>query len=243
MTTQRDAFPVANVAIAFQPIIDLDARTVVACEALARFDDGASPTQHLNRAEVEGAREELELALIEQAVRASAALPPDLRMAVNASGSTILRHELDSILGSLSRPWAVELYEGRTDAYLPSIRERVQALGGELYVDDAGSACADETRIAALRPDVVKIDKALFWASASGGDAEERLLSLAEAARSCGARMLIEGVSRPEHVTTALALGATLGQGFYFGKPTLAAHIRELLSDLRRSVGIDTSRL
>src|SRR5690606_9060566 len=52
----------------FQPIVDVRAMRVVGFEALARFDDGGSPLDHLRVAEDRGQRAQLELQLIESAV-------------------------------------------------------------------------------------------------------------------------------------------------------------------------------
>ncbi|WP_067196531.1 EAL domain-containing protein [Microbacterium sp. XT11] len=236
-----DGFPHAR--IVFQPIVDLRSWAVVGFEALARFDDGGSPPSYLAHAEELGVREELELLLIAQAVAITPELPEGMSVTVNASGATVLREELAAVVAPVTRRWGVEITEGETEADLAAVRERVTALGGGLLVDDAGAVCADETRIARLRPDVVKIDRGLFWQPAGDRDARARLDSLLAAAREAGAGVLVEGVADAEHVERAIALGFDYGQGYHLGMPTPVDQIGELLSDLHRSIGVDAPGL
>ncbi|WP_217178774.1 EAL domain-containing protein [Streptomyces sp. AC495_CC817] len=236
-----DDFPPAT--IVFQPIVALAPWQVIGFEALARFSDGVAPPQHLARAEQLGIREELELLLIERAIESMDAIPEPLSVTFNASGVTILRPELSDLMSGITRAWGLEIYEGATAADLTAVRARVTQLGGQLLIDDAGAVCADENRITALRPDVVKIDRALFWQVAEDDAAKERVASLVAAARDAGASVLVEGVSDAEQVERATALGSDYAQGFYLGLPTPAAEVRTLLDDLQRGIGMDAAGL
>ena len=236
-----EGFPRAR--IVFQPIIDLDAWSVSGFEALARFDDGTGAPTHLERAQGLGVREELELHLIALAVEATKELPGSTSVTFNASGVTILRPEIAEIFADLDRPWGLEIYEGATAADLATVRSTVTELGGGLLVDDAGAVCADATRITTLRPDVVKIDRALFWQIADAPAARVRLEGLLEAAREAGAHVLVEGISDAEQVERARRIGSNYGQGFHLGMPTPAAQIGALLADLRRDIGVDAAGL
>lgn len=169
-------------------------------------------------------------------------LPKATAVTLNASGTTILRPELDALLSGWDRVWGLELYEGATTADLAEVRARVTALGGNLLVDDAGAGCADESRIAQLKPDVVKIDRALFWATSDQLDARRRLDPLLAAARDAGALVLVEGVSEPAHVDLAIELGADIAQGFHLGVPTPAEDIDALIKALHGSIGVDAPR-
>jgi hypothetical protein len=69
-----------------------------------------------------------------------------------------------------------------------------------------------------VRPDVVKLDMDLV-----AQPIDARTARLGKAARACaewsGARVLVEGLETDAHLERALALGATLGQGWLFGRP------------------------
>lgn len=229
--------------VVFQPMVDLREWRIVGFEALARFHDDAPPPVHLDRASARGEREELELRLIALAISAARTLPTAAAVTLNASGTTILRPEIDDLLSNWDRVWGLELYEGATTVDLAEVRARVTALGGNLLVDDAGAGCADETRIAQLRPDVVKIDRALFWAASDQPESHGRLDRLLAAARAVGALVLVEGVSEPAHVVRAIELGADIAQGFHLGVPTPAEDIDALIEALHGSIGVDAPRL
>lgn len=229
--------------VVFQPLVDLHEWAVVGFEALARFEGVASPLEAFARAERDGRREELELTLIELAIAAAPQLPEGLFITLNASGTTILEPRLPVMLATMARPWGLELFEAATPVNLTVVRERVTALGGQLLVDDAGAANADVPRISELRPDVVKIDRALFWKVTSDTQARARLEDLLVAARAIGARVLVEGIAEAEHVDLARSLGADLGQGFHIGMPTPAAEVPAMLRELHRSIGVDAPGL
>lgn len=229
--------------IVFQPIVELGALRVIGVEALARFADGTPPPAILEKAEAAGFRPELEIELIAAALRAADDLPSGLAVTYNASGVTILRPELAALLGGTDRPWGLEIYEGATTADLREVRATVTRLGGRLLVDDAGASRADATRITTLRPDIVKIDRALFWEVAEDATAQERLEVLLRAAREAGARTLVEGVSDAAQLDRARELGADYAQGYHLGMPTPADDIPALFDELRRSVGVDAAGL
>lgn len=227
----------------FQPLVGLDTRTVQGFEALARFGDGAPPPVHLANAEAAGLREELELRLIEIAVRNADRLPSDTFVTLNASASTMLRPELVGILGGTTRHWGLELYESSPVERSWAVRARLSSLGVFLLIDDAGAGLADEARIFTLRPDVVKIDRELFWKALAGGEARDRVRSLVAAAREIEARVLVEGIEDSEQLDAARRFGADLGQGYHLGRPTPPAGIGDMLADLRRRLGVGAAGL
>lgn len=227
----------------FQPIVDVPRMRVVGFEALARFDDGVSPLEHLRVAEEEGRREQLELQLIEAAVDAAAALPAEGFITLNASGRTMSFPELAELLRRVERSWGLELFEGAEPRECRAVREQVDRLGGFLLIDDAGAGFADETRIRDLRPDIVKIDRALFWESLSGSEGRRRIESILATAREVEARTLVEGVEDAEQLDAVRELGADLAQGYHLGRPTSVDAVAEMLADLQRGVGVDAAGL
>jgi EAL domain-containing protein (putative c-di-GMP-specific phosphodiesterase class I) len=234
---------VRRASMVFQPIVDLAAWRVTGFEALARFTDGSTPLGLLERAEAAGVREAAEIELIRAALTAADELPAGLSVTYNASGTTILRPELAQLLTGSDRLWGLELFEAATAADLGDVRAAVTRLGGLLLVDDAGAACADASRITTLRPDVVKIDRGLFWKIDEDGAAREMLGELLVAARDAGARLLVEGISDAEQVERARGIGADLAQGFHLGVPTAPDRMPELLADLHRRIGVDAPGL
>ena len=69
-----------------------------------------------------------------------------------------------------------------------------------------------------LAPDVIKLDISLVQAWPNG-DQARILTAVAAYAERSGATVLAEGIETDAHLQQALALGATLGQGWYFSRP------------------------
>ncbi len=93
-----------------------------------------------------------------------------------------------------------------------------------IALDDLGADWRSLALLPFVRPDVVKLDMDLVAKPID--DRAARLGKAArEYARSSGARVLAEGLETDAHVERALSLGATLGQGWRFGRPgPLDAH-------------------
>ncbi|MFJ4045709.1 EAL domain-containing protein [Microbacterium sp. NPDC089987] len=225
----------------FQPIVGVQTMSVVGFEALARFDDGVSPLDHLSAAEERGQRAQLELQLIEIAVDAAAALPAAGFITLNVSPRTMAFPQLAETLRRCDRSWGLELFEDAEPEECLAIREQVDELGGFLLIDDAGTGFADEKRIRQLRPDIVKIDRVVFWRSLSDADGRHRIESILDAAEEVGAHALVEGVEDEAQLDAVRELEVGLAQGYHVGRPTPVDGIVEMLADLQRRVGVSAS--
>jgi hypothetical protein len=85
-------------------------------------------------------------------------------------------------------------------------------------MDDVGADARALALLPLVRPDVIKLDLRLVQQQPTRAIARIVNAVNAEAERS-GAAILAEGIETEEHLATALALGATLGQGWMFGRP------------------------
>ena len=99
---------------------------------------------------------------------------------------------------------------------------RAEGLG--IAVDDVGAEAASLAMVPLVNPDVIKLDLSLIQGSPDVEIARSVNGVLAEVERT-GAIILAEGIETRRHADMAVALGATLGQGFRFGRPRpLADH-------------------
>jgi diguanylate cyclase (GGDEF)-like protein/PAS domain S-box-containing protein len=85
-------------------------------------------------------------------------------------------------------------------------------------VDDVGADSMSLAFLPLLAPDVIKLDLSLVQDRPGPAVAEIMNAVNAHAERT-GAVILAEGIETEAHLATARALGATLGQGWYFGRP------------------------
>jgi len=227
----------------YQPIVGLDAPGIVGFEALARGPEGSSlerPDRLFAAARDLGRTIQLDLAC--RAAALSGALEAGLRapatLFVNVEAEALGRRLPPRLTALLSQatssfPVVVEVTEraltARPAELLGSLAE-LRALGCGIALDDVG---ADERSLALmpfLRPDVIKLDLRFVQDRPSTQLARIHNAVAAEAERT-GAVLLAEGIETEEHVQTARALGATLGQGYLLGRPgTLTPPARPVAS-------------
>lgn len=230
--------------IALQPIVDLDSRHVVGAEALARFTDEQGerlPTEEtFLDAHVLGLGVDLELSVIDLALRSQARLPEGLYLALNVSPALLARPELERIVQRGehgSRPLVVELTEhqavedyGQLDGAL----ERLRAHGVRVAVDDVGSGFASFRHVTRVKPEILKLDRSLVC----GIDEDPVRQSLASAivafARDVDAIVVSEGIESGDELSCLMDLAVGCGQGFYLGRPALGP-VESRVSELTAS--------
>jgi EAL domain-containing protein (putative c-di-GMP-specific phosphodiesterase class I) len=228
--------------IALQPIVDLDSRRVVGAEALARFQDERGerlPTEEtFLDAHALGLGVELELAVIDLALRNQSRLPEGLYLALNVSPALLARSELEEIVERGQhgdRPLVVELTEHQAVedyAQLDGTLQRLRGHGVRVAVDDVGSGFASFRHVTRVKPEILKLDRSLVC----GIDGDPVRQSLAAAivafARDVDAIVVSEGIESGDELSCLRELAVGCGQGFYLGRPGLGrveSRVPELL--------------
>ncbi len=226
-----------SVASVFQPIVDLDSGAVVAYEALARGPQGPLSTPF---ALFEAAREAGLLAELDEACRAAAfrgaseqGLLAPLTVFVNVEPEVLDTAPVEDLLAIAdAAPGELRVVLEITEralaarpAELLRTVERVRNLGWGVALDDVGAEAASLAFMPLLRPDVVKLDLSLVQQRPTPAVAEIMNAVNAYAERS-GALILAEGIETEQHLTAARGLGASLGQGWLFGRPTATPDTR-----------------
>jgi len=95
---------------------------------------------------------------------------------------------------------------------------RLRAAGWRIALDDVGADDLSLAFMPLLRPDVIKLDMALVQRR-PGRKVAEIMNAVNSYAERTGSVILAEGIETADHLATARALGATLGQGWWFGRP------------------------
>jgi EAL domain-containing protein (putative c-di-GMP-specific phosphodiesterase class I) len=219
-----------GLGVALQPIVDLDSRRVVGAEALARFkgaDGNALPTERtFLDAHSLGIGVELELAVIDLALRSESRLPAGLYLALNVSPAVLGGDELLSIVEEHDheRPLVIELTEHHAVedyAELDLALARLRDHGVRVAVDDVGSGFASFRHVTRVKPEILKLDRTLV----AGIDEDPVRQSLAAAivsfARDVGAIVVSEGIESQDELSCLMDLAVGCGQGFYLARPEL----------------------
>ncbi|MFD0839944.1 EAL domain-containing protein [Williamsia serinedens] len=97
--------------------------------------------------------------------------------------------------------------------------EWARALGFGIALDDVGALPECLALLDVIAPDVVKLDRSLTQMSAHGLEAARAINAAGDLARRRGSVILAEGVETDEHEDCALSMGATLAQGYRYGRP------------------------
>jgi EAL domain-containing protein (putative c-di-GMP-specific phosphodiesterase class I) len=215
----------------YQPVVDLGTGEVVGYEALARGPQGTpweAPRELFARARELGVVGDIDWACRAAAYRGalSGRLPASLPLMVNVEPGYL----------AATPPAAVErvvaLAEQRLQVVfeiterdlvadpaglLRAVRQARRA-GHGIALDDVGAVPGSLALMPFVEPDVIKLDLTLVQGGSTADVGGVVNAVTAQAERS-GAVVLAEGIETAEHRQRALAMGATLGQGWLLGRP------------------------
>lgn len=215
----------------YQPLVNLASGAVVGYEALARGPEGSAWERP--EALFAAAREAGRVAELDWVCRAAAyagaldaGLGDGLSLFVNTEPEALgvdcpadLRPLVDRAERAL--PVVSEMTEralARDPGTLLAAVAHARAVGWGIALDDVGADPASLALMPFVHPDVIKLDLSLVQEPPTPATSAVAGAVMAQAERT-GALVLAEGVETDAHRRHALALGATLGQGWMYGRP------------------------
>lgn len=217
----------------FQPIVSLAGGRVVGFEALARWVhlNGTPVDEVFTHAVGAGQAAHLERSCIEAAIVGAedAGLAPGSTLFVNCEATAPFLSRADSPILARGAEQFQLVFEVTERGLLTRPRDllnKVVALrqeGFAIALDDVGTDMNALALLDVLAPDVIKLDLTLVQSRPHYQQARTWAAVLAHHERA-GAHVLAEGIETLEHLHRALALGASLGQGFLFGRPGPLVH-------------------
>lgn len=212
----------------FQPIVSLPEGRVVGYEALARWPhlNGVPREDVFTYAVRTGQAARLERHCIEAAIigAQNAGLTPGTALFINCEATAPFVSRSDSQVlaqGAEQFQLIFEVTERSLLSHPPDLLRKVVALreeGFAIALDDVGADLNALAMLDVLAPDVIKLDMSLVQSQPHYQQARTWAAVLAHHERA-GAHVLAEGIETEEHLHRALALGASMGQGFRFGRP------------------------
>ncbi len=242
----RQAIDADQLALAYQPIVELATGQLVGAEALLRWqrpgEGTVMPTEFLPVADAAGMTPALGDWVIERALddlgawRDAASLPSGFRLWVNAFPHQAADRSLPGHLarGLAARGLAadtigIEIIEealadlGETIAVLQALRD----MGVAVTLDDFGAghsnlAWLQDLPITALKIDRRFVNELDLGVGGKGALIVEGLIALG---RALGLALLGEGVERQAQADLLTSLGCDWAQGYHFGRPGPAEHL------------------
>jgi len=235
----REAMDTDALHLNYQPVIDIKRGCVRKLEALARWHHptmgAVSPALFINLAEESGDMPRLGQWILRRACREARQLVGRCcaRVAVNVSMQQLLH---DNFLTQLDETLRVaqlhpqELELELTESVFSHDADRVLALVTELHklgitvaIDDFGSGYSSLAYLQRFPADTIKVDRS--FAATLGRGGETIIAAALSIGRSFGMEVVIEGVETELQRRQLTALGATLFQGYLYGKPMPLAEI------------------
>jgi diguanylate cyclase (GGDEF)-like protein/PAS domain S-box-containing protein len=236
----RRALADGELAVHYQPVVRLDDRSVVAVEALVRWNRPGhgmvQPDAFLAVAEETGLITQVDQWVLGEACRQLDAwrgegLSPRMHMNVNMSARQLGAPDLVDVVGSaLARAGltgdslVIEITESAlvadTEATLAALT-RLGAHGVQVAIDDFGTGYASLDYLRRFpMAHQLKIDRS-FVADLDAGTSRDRAIVSASLllARDLGFTSVAEGVETPGQLAALIALGCTLAQGYLFCPP------------------------
>jgi diguanylate cyclase (GGDEF)-like protein len=207
----------------FQPVVSLATGLPVGYEALARFPvaPDRAPDGWFAQAHGCGLGAELEAAAIRAALE-PLGRPLDAHLAVNVSPSALGSDAVQEALAGDLTGIVIEITEHELipeDDGLAVVIGDLRRRGARIAMDDAGAGHAGLKQLIRVRPDIVKLDRALIR-EIHGDRARTALVeSFVRFARDVGATVCAEGIETLDELAVLADLDVQWGQGYVIARP------------------------
>jgi EAL domain-containing protein (putative c-di-GMP-specific phosphodiesterase class I) len=223
---QRFDQALAQIWMAFQPIVDIAARRVFAYEALVRTDEETLKRADVLIATAErlGRIHDLGRSVRSQVASRAIDVPNDVLLFVNVHGLELTDEDLfgDSCaLAELAPRVVLEITEriGIDPVAGPARVAMLRRRGYRIAVDDLGAGYAALGALATLEPEIVKLDMSLIRDVERHPTKRRVIGAIATLCRELGSRVIAEGVETPAELAAVRDAGIELIQGYLLARP------------------------
>ena len=218
---------IKSIRMVYQPIVNWQAREVIAYEALVRTDDTDLPYPDalLGAAKRLGRIEEVSRVIRQKVAQDLRVYPRTGDVFVNLHPADLMDEELYSATGPLAEyarqiVFEITEREGLNDAAnIPKRAARLRKLGYRIAIDDLGAGYSGLDYFARLTPEVAKIDISLVRDVHIEEVKQKLVASLITLCKELGVKVVAEGVEQPAERDKLAELGCDLFQGYLFAKP------------------------
>ncbi|MFC6841717.1 EAL domain-containing protein [Xanthomonas theicola] len=222
-----------GIRMAFQPIVDADARAIYAYEALVRGEDGSGAAAVLAQVRPQQLYRFDQTCRV-QAIASAARLGLRTRLSINVIPNAM--HEpaacIRLTLAAAERygvPTGDLIFELSESEPIRDLAKVVRILrdyahrGFLTAIDDFGAGHSGLSLLADFQPHLLKLDMAMIRGIDASAPRRHIVAGIVGMAHALGCRVLAEGVETPAEYRALRALGIGLYQGFLFAMPALEA--------------------
>lgn len=232
-----------SIVAAFQPIISFDTGKVCGAEALLRVMrdgsvvEGEGAEEFVRKAAVAGKGRAVAAAMIKQAAAHASerikAGDTTYFATVNIGASQLLSEGFAADVRAAiaehklpPRALVIELTEAERLAESPESAKALKALrasGAALAYDDFGAGYSSLANLHKYEFDFLKIDRSFLDDIQRNGGKKKIASALAKLGREFDMTVIAEGIESDAAAKIAKAIGCRMGQGYYFGQPSVTA--------------------
>jgi diguanylate cyclase (GGDEF)-like protein len=223
----------------YQPLVRLVDGEVEGYEMLARWHHPIrgliGPDKFIPVAEDAGLMTDMSLMLLSQACRDAQAWPAHIYVSINISPRQLRDADLCGKLmrviedGGLDpKRLEIEITEKGLVEDFDRARQVLRALkatGMTLALDDFGTGYSSLSHLRELPFDKLKIDRSFILTLLDSPENKKIVDAVITLGRSLGIKVTAEGIDSLVHMEWLRWRGCATGQGYYFGRPVLAAQV------------------
>ncbi len=245
----REALPLNQLEVMYQPIFGLAANRLSGFEALLRWRHPTrgmvSPADFIPIMEEIGLIESVGRWVLEEATREANTWPAPLKVAVNLSPLQFRSADISGTVAEILQrtglaPQRLEL-EITESALLQAdqgVAESLQAfrsIGIRTALDDFGTRYSSLSYLRSFPFDKIKIDQSFVREMGTRADCLAIVNSVAHLANQLGMATTAEGVETAAQLKHVRAAGCTEAQGYYFGQPESGKELRRWFDEPSRA--------
>jgi diguanylate cyclase (GGDEF)-like protein len=247
----RDAIANHQFVVHYQAQVDLTSGQVVGVEALARWRHPRlgllAPNKFIDLVERSASVHEFALAILDEAIaeaaqwnRRGAGVP----VSVNLSARNLLDQRLPGDIATLlirhglpADYLVLEITETSMiidPVEVEAVLTRLRRVGVQLSVDDFGTGYSSLAFLQRVAVNEIKIDRSFVSAMLTSESDAAIVRATIELAHGLGVRVVAEGVETVAHALALRKLRCDVAQGWHYGKPAPATHLRSAWLGLDR---------
>lgn len=234
-----------EIAVFYQPIVDLGTSRTVAFEALARWDGPVlgkvSPAHFIPIAEKTGLITRLTEILLKKAIKAALTWPKDIRLSFNLSAKDISSPTaalkiFNIIRNSKIDPKRIDLEITETATMFDTEQAQssiqlLKSLGCGIALDDFGTGFSSLSHLHALPLTKIKIDRSFVTQIDQKPASYKIVKSLLALGRDMHLQCVIEGVETEEELAVIDSCGGQLVQGYFFSEPLPESKVSHFIKE------------
>ena len=245
----QNALKLGEFTLNYQPILEIESRTIVAVEALLRWNNPAlgsvSPEKFIPIAESKNLIVEIGTWVIQEACRQHTAWQSygvdRLMISVNVSANQLIYPDFVNIVreslletGLNAKCLVLEITESVSMENIEEIKKIFQELNKmevRLSIDDFGTGYSSLAELKSLSVDQIKIDRSFIEDINESGTTDSVLIvdAIVGMAKKMKLKVVAEGVETAEQLSFLKRIGCDFAQGYFFSKPLNAADFLRLL--------------